>query len=110
VSVPKKKARAPVLDFPEPKAPWPERGSEDLTPEHQQYLLARGIKRAYWKVANFRSESDGLVIPYGKFNAGEFWPDFGRKRLIPARGDQKFTQPKGVRPAALLGSAHGDQA
>jgi hypothetical protein len=87
----KTKMAASVLSFAQ-TAPWPERGSEDLTPEHREYLATRGLKQSYWKRANYRSEPDGLVIPYPTIEGG-FLPNFGRKRLIPARGDQKFTQP-----------------
>lgn len=80
-----------------PAKPWFERGSEDLMPEHQRYLADRGIKRSYWKLANYRSEPDGLVIPYPDLDGG-FEPDFGRKRFLPARGDQKFIQAAGQLP------------
>jgi putative DNA primase/helicase len=83
------------------KQPWYERGSDDLLPKHVAYLTARGIKKSYFEIAGYRSEPDGLVIPYPD-PAGGFLADFGRKRLLPARvvdgKEQKFSQPPGRPP------------
>lgn len=81
--------------------PWAERGVPRLAKEHEAYLRARVPRKAYWREAGFRSDADGLIIPY-------FYPDgrqmdgYARKRLLPVRVDadgkeQKFDQPPGTK-------------
>jgi len=86
--------------------PWPRRGTEKLLPAQAEYLIARGIKRAFFKVAGYRSEPDGLVIPYPDVDGG-FLADFGRKRLLPSRvydgKEMKFVQPSGMPPRFYFG-------
>ena len=72
--------------------PWPERGTTKLVADHAEYLGSRGIRKSYWKLAGYRSDADGLIIPYPR-PEGEFAPDFARKRLIPAAAEAKFIQP-----------------
>lgn len=90
---------AVVINFPSPiesaALPWAEKGSAALLQAHAEYLIARGIKRASFKAAGYRSEPDGLVIPYPDVEGG--FLDFGRKRLLPTRvyngKEMKFIQP-----------------
>jgi putative DNA primase/helicase len=74
--------------------PWPDRGTDVLTPEHLEYVHAR-VTPTYAKRMKLRSLAEGIVIPF--WNAdGTPMADFGTVRLLPARGSQKFRQEQGV--------------